>query len=153
MTLSIRKASLTDLDDIFNLTNDPVVRLNSFSTEPILLKNHKKWFNTILSDKLTLFYVIHDSEKFVAQIRYKKKDKKKCEISISITELYRGKHVGKQCLILSLIELKKEWDIKKIIAEVKEENYVSINFFLKNNFTFINKYIKDKYSVLVFERE
>ena len=127
MTLSIRKASSSDILNTFNLSNDSIVRQSSFTSDPILFQNHEKWFNQILDNKSILFYVIHDGENFVSQIRYKKISDTACEISISITEEYRGKHVGSQCLSLSIQELKKNGN-GSIVAEVKEETLLQIIF-------------------------
>jgi len=152
VTLSIRKASSSDILNTFNLSNDSIVRQSSFTSDPILFQNHEKWFNQILDNKSILFYVIHDGENFVSQIRYKKTSDTACEISISITEEYRGKHVGSQCLSLSIQELKKEWKCCSIVAEVKEENSASNNFFLKNEFYLVRKYLKDGNTVFVYNR-
>lgn len=152
MTLSIRKASISDILNTFKLSNDPIVRQSSFSSGTILLQNHEKWFNEILQNEAVLYYVIYDGENFVSQIRYKKISDTACEISISITEEYRGKHVGSQCLSLSIQELKKEWNGSTIIAEVKERNSASNIFFLKNEFYLVKKYLKDGNTVFVYNR-
>ena len=34
-----------DCSLIYNLSNDPLVRSNSFNSEPIIYENHVKWFN------------------------------------------------------------------------------------------------------------
>jgi pseudaminic acid synthase len=152
VTLTIQKASSFDILNTFNLSNDPVVRQSSFSSDPILFHKHEKWFNEILDNKSVLFFVIYDGDALVSQIRYKKTTDRSCEISISITDKYRGKHVASQCLSLSVHELKKEWDCNSIIAEVKEENSASNNFFLKNDFYLVKKYLKNGNSVCVYER-
>lgn len=155
MTLNIRKATIHDIHDIFTVSNDPIVRQSSFSTQPITFAEHQMWFKEILHNPSVLFYVLHDTDtsEFVAQIRYKKIDTTSCDISISIATQYRGKHVASQCLSMTEQALKKEWSMQKIIAEVKEENHSSNNFFIKNNFHLKKKYNKNNCSVFVYEKK
>lgn len=53
----IRKALNTtqDCSLIYNLSNDPLVRANSFISEPIIYENHVKWFNKVINDSNIFF--------------------------------------------------------------------------------------------------
>lgn len=39
-----------DCSLIYNLSNDPLVRSNSFNSEPIFYENHVRWFNLHYGD-------------------------------------------------------------------------------------------------------
>ena len=143
----IRKSNNTksDCDIIFNLSNDPIVRVNSFNQDKIEYTNHKTWFEKTISDANTLFLLVFvdESEKeFVGQIRFKRESENdtECIISLSITKPFRGKHISSEFIKLGIDELKKNWSsIKTIIAEVKDENIASNKLFYRENFELISK--------------
>ena len=143
----IRKANNTksDCDIIFNLSNDPIVRANSFNQDRIEYTNHKIWFEKTISNANTLFLLVFvdESEKeFVGQIRFKRESENdtECIISLSITKSFRGKHISSEFIKLGIDELKQNWSsIKTIIAEVKDENLASNKLFYRENFELISK--------------
>lgn len=49
--ISLHKAKLEDMMDVFNLANDPEVRKNSFSQKQINLEDHKIWFSKKICDQ------------------------------------------------------------------------------------------------------
>lgn len=136
---------LTDCKLIYSLSNDPIVRKNSFNQKPIEYENHCNWFSKILDDKNTLFFIVFSDEsenEFVGQIRFNRKfeDSTDCVISLSISEDFRGKHIATLFIELGIEELKKKWiGIKSIIAEVKDENIASNKLFLREGFQLISK--------------
>ena len=44
----LRKATIEDMDLLFQWANDPVVRKNSFSTAEISYEEHTKWYHNLL---------------------------------------------------------------------------------------------------------
>ena len=44
-----------DCNLIYNLSKDPLVRSNSFNSEPIIYENHVKWFNKVINDSNIFF--------------------------------------------------------------------------------------------------
>lgn len=140
--MNIRQAqdSKNDCDFIFSLSNDPLVRSNSFNTKPIEYADHCKWFEKAVADKNTLFFLVFDDEnekQFVGQIRFNRESEQsaECVISLSITEQFRGKHIAGEFIELGIEELKKNWhNIKTVVAEVKDENTASNALFQKKGF-------------------
>ena len=56
-------------------------------------------------------------------------------ISININPVHRGRNFAKECLVISIkFFLKKYPEIKKLVAEVNEENIASKKIFLGTNF-------------------
>lgn len=143
----IRKAILSknDCDLVFSLSNDPLVRANSFNQNEIDYSAHCKWFEKTLADKNTLFFLLFSDENensFVGQIRFKRdsEEAESCLISLSIAELFRGKHIASEFIEQGISELKKNWcNIKTIVAEVKDENIPSNKLFLKEQFKLVSK--------------
>ena len=140
----IRNVRDADCKLVYSLSNDPIVRMNSFNQNQIEYGNHFKWFSKILTDKNTLFFIVFSDEteeEFIGQIRFNRKseDSLDCVISLSITEAFRGKHIASLFIELGIEELKKKWiGIKSIIAEVKDENIASNKLFIKEGFQLIS---------------
>lgn len=141
--MDIRKAENTkkDCDLVFSLSNDSLVRANSFSTKPIIYDSHCNWYKRTISDNNTLFFLVCDNNDFVGQIRFSREtdNSDSCLISLSITEHFRGKHISSEFLMLGIKELHRSWiKIHYIIAEVKKENIPSNKLFEKNGFILMN---------------
>lgn len=150
----VQNASV-DCDLIFSLSNDSLVRANSFKQNKIEYEEHCNWFKKTITDKNILFFLIfeNDSEKdFIGQIRFKRECEKsnECVISLSITEPFRGKHIAKDFIEIGIKELKKNWKtVDTIIAEVKDENTASNKLFIKGGFELISKV--NTYKLNIFE--
>lgn len=134
LSLNVRLAKNIDMLPLFNLANDPVVRKNSFSTKPIALDEHKRWFSgTLLNDKRRLF-VIYDSENLVGQVRFDI-DGDCAVISISVTVAYRGFGLASMILEKSLgIFHDLDSYVSKVYAYVKNDNIASRNSFVHAGF-------------------
>jgi spore coat polysaccharide biosynthesis protein SpsF len=145
--MKIRQANNkgTDLNLIYSLSNDSLVRANSFNQNKIEYEEHCNWFEKTLIDKNTLFFLVFVDEteaEFIGQIRFKRESENsnECVISLSITEQFRGKHIAKEFLELGIIELQKNWkNIYTIIAEVKDENIASNKLFEKEGFKLVSR--------------
>lgn len=141
--MQIRQVENTseDCSRVYNLSNDPLVRINSFNSEPIIYENHVKWFNKVINDSDILFFLVFVENDFVGQIRFARRceESKECVISLSITPEYRGKHIGRDFMDLGIIEMKKNWKKIEIVkAEVKCENEASNKLFMKDGFDLIS---------------
>lgn len=150
----IRKAENTkdDCDLVFSLSNDFIVRANSFSTKPIAYDSHCEWYKKIISDANTLFFLIFENNDFVGQMRFNRDSAKSnnCVISLSITENFRGKHISSDFLKIGIKELNSNWsNINYIIAEVKKENLPSNKMFSRNGFVLMSSEEFNKYKFLV----
>ena len=137
--MNIRRAqnNQKDCNLVYNLSNDPEVRANSFNTSLIEYRNHVAWYNRTLTDDNVLFFLLFEDNNFIGQIRFSRETKESdsCIISLSITKQFRGKGIGSAFLQKGIGEINKTWpDIKKIIAEIKKENKSSISLFERNGF-------------------
>lgn len=143
----IRIATTTKIDCnlIFALSNDPLVRANSFNTTTIDYTSHCIWYDKVIKDKNILFFLIfsdNNEQDFIGQIRFARnnEDSSECLISLSITEPFRNKHIGSQFLKLGISEMLKHWSkINSIVAQAKDENIASNKLFTKNKFKLTSK--------------
>lgn len=130
------KNETSDMLLVYNLSNDNVVRENSFSTSNIDIREHEEWYKNIITDTnkhlLLLFFDDGNNNRFIGQIKYRKEDKnqKHVRIGISITPEFRGKKLSSLLIMMSIDYLINKWiGITKIIAEIKASNITSIKSF------------------------
>lgn len=127
----VQLATLKDMKAVFDLSNDDLVRLNSFNSEKILWENHKEWFKTKINDENCIFYVIKNiNGKLISQVRFDKNDNE-ATVSISITPEFRGQGYGVKILKCVSEKMVVENKIKKIKADIKIENKASKKIFEK----------------------
>ena len=125
----LREATMQDMDLIYKWANDPVVRINSFNSDPIQYDTHVKWYNRVMSDESVLQYILMDDDTPIGQIRLNI-DGSEAEIGYSIASDYRGKGYGHIVLQLVAKEMKANHpDIGCLVAKVKPENIVSSKLF------------------------
>lgn len=139
-TFRLKLAQESDLMDVFNLSNDPVVRQNSLSPNPILLENHIAWFKNIITSEVNVFYIVKDNlDNFIGQVRFDKSpDQNLYTISISLTQYYRGKGLGTEIIKKASKELLQEKNSAKILAFVKDNNQSSIKSFIKAGYKVVD---------------
>lgn len=125
----LRKADKGDIDLLFKWANDPVVRSNSFNTDPISYDNHVRWFKKIMGDPTVLQFILMEDDIPVGQIRLSI-DGEEAEIGYSIGADFRGKGYGHKILEYIVNEVKNHYPkIKRLIAKVKHENLASSKLF------------------------
>jgi len=59
----IRKAEKKDMIDVFELSNDPIVRSNSISEKRIMFNEHKKWYMEKIFNNENLFLIAETLDK------------------------------------------------------------------------------------------
>lgn len=145
----IKLATIEDMKDVFDLSNDDLVRANSFNQEKIEWKNHQKWFEQKLNDKNCIFYIFRGFQNtFLGYVRLDN-DNEKWIITIHINPDFRCKGYGTNVL-KNVVELNKD---KKMIAFVKENNLASYNSFLKAGFKLIELIKKDNEKIYKLENQ
>lgn len=130
------KADNSHLLQVYNWSNDSLVRENSYQSEPILLENHTKWFNQKIIDKNTLFLIATINKKPAGVVRFEIKEKHTI-IGILIDKKYRGQKLA----VPFLTESSKRYfntHNKPIFAYIKDSNISSIKSF-KNAGYYYNK--------------
>ena len=141
--LILREANLKDALEIFNLSNDDVVRKNSFNQKKIQWKDHLKWLKEKLEDENCVFFVVVDKlNKFYGQIRFDINPRSnEATISVSLKNNIRGLGLSSFIIDKSVNELVKIKSVKLIKAYIKEENIASIKAFERANFKFLEDLI------------
>lgn len=133
-TLCLRKATILDVDILFEWVNDKVTRQNAFDSHIITFEEHVAWFDRMMNDSNQAQYILELGDKAVGQIRLSIKNQE-AEISYSILNSVRG--CGYGGIIIDLIKKQAREDfpfIRKLVGKVKVSNVASYRCFVKNDF-------------------
>ena len=141
--LSLRKTVFEDALDIFNLSNDDVVRKNSFNPEKMEWEHHLEWLKGKLEDKNCIFFIVVDNlNEFYGQIRLDiNPNIGEGIINVSFKKDIRGLGLFSFIMDKSITELLKSKSVKLIKAYVKEDNMASIRAFERAKFRFLENLI------------
>lgn len=152
--LKLRIWQESDCRMIYDWRMSPEVRAKSFNHQEFSYESHKAWFQKFMENKLSFGFILEDSDKAVAQIRF---DKTKIEgyynISISTAPNLSGKGYGSIILSLACKNEKLLKVAKFFVAEVFDDNIPSQKIFLKNGFEVTGKADVDGHHVFLFKRK
>lgn len=148
----IRKVNTDDVRDVFLNSNQDYVRKYSINKEKINWEDHIIWFENTLKDVNCVFYIITDNiNRFLGQIRYKIENET-AVVSISLSELIRGKGNSNILLSKSMYELFGERDeLKSVVAYISEKNIPSLKLFERVGFRYCSK--KEDFLKYVYRRK
>lgn len=132
--LSLRRATIDDMELYYFWANAPVVRENSFQQEPIPWKSHVSWFTKKFESSDTEMWVMQTSQGLaVGQVRFDKNEKV-ININYSLDFIARGRGWGKKLLEMGISKLYKSRSDIVIQGQVKKANPASRKIFLKLGF-------------------
>jgi RimJ/RimL family protein N-acetyltransferase len=147
--LQIRESNDQDVQLIYNWSNDPIVRGQSFNEEPIVFENHKKWFENKLKNEHSLLLINEYEGNPSGLIRFEV-DEEYTTIGILIGENYRGKGLASDMLIKSAQFYFSKFD-KPIWAFIKESNQASIRSFSKAGYEFSHNIVVNEIPSFVYK--
>ena len=133
--LYIRHAKLTDVDLIFEWSNDEKVREQSFDSDVISYESHCEWFKNQLDNKNALTYIIEFENKPASLVRIHV-NASNATIGVLIAEEFRGKGLARICIRTGVAEYFKT-NSSPILAFIKKQNIASIKSFEKAGFSFL----------------
>ncbi len=149
--LDIRHATMDDMDLVFEWSNDPLVRENSFHSDPIDYKKHCNWYaNRMQSDK-SHFFIVHKDKCPLGLVRFEKDSSNTALVGVLVAPEYRGKGVSKLLLSLAITTFQKTYTNIPIHAYIKKSNTPSIMLFERVGFTFLREDINNDIECLVYE--
>lgn len=129
LNVDLRTVIESDSMTVFNWSNDPVVRKNSFDSADILLENHEKWFLSRINNDNVIFYMMQYCEENAGIVRYEIK-KDHAVIGITVSKEFRGEKLGSLFLIKSAKNFFEKVNLP-IWAYIKKSNIPSIKVFEK----------------------
>lgn len=149
----LRPADESDAFLLLHWANDPLVRANSFQSEPIPWQTHEKWYATRLASPDTRIWLLEYRRVPVGEIRYERRDGRTARISYAVAPGYRGRGIGTRLLEMSASKACRELGVRRLRAETLVENVASARAFRKAGFEQIEETIIDGKRSLVFQKE
>ena len=132
--IAFRKATQADAELIFNWSNDPLVRAQSFNTEPIAWQNHVNWLGKKLSSANDMLLIATVNEVPAGFVRFEN-IVEKCTIGILIAADFRGRGLAAE-IIRKATDLFFKAHNKTVYAYIKSANAASIKSFEKAGYVF-----------------
>lgn len=130
----LRNAAYMDSKIVFELSNDPDVRINSIHKGGIDWNSHQEWYDEILGRKNYIFLLAFDkNDNFIGQIRFEIKDTT-ATVSISLTKEFRGKGLSKNILKEACAKIFLDENVADITAFILPNNSASIKGFVSAGF-------------------
>jgi RimJ/RimL family protein N-acetyltransferase len=139
MDYKITLAQESDMMEIFELANDPLVRQNSFNQNKIEIEGHKKWFSAALKNENCFFYIIRNGADLIGSVRFDFEKENQFIIGIQIAKKYRGKGLASKIISDTGAKLLDARSGAKIIAHIKKNNDGSLKAFLKSGYKIIEE--------------
>ncbi len=134
--LTYRIAETKDWENIYKLSNDPIVRANSIHSHNISFDEHMEWFSKVLNDDNSIILIVEKARGFIGQVKFTITDLD-AVISLSIQANHRGKGFG-HVMICDAIDYlyKLKPRLETIVAYIRKNNIASIKSFEKAGFRF-----------------
>lgn len=147
MWFEVRDAIEADIPDIYKHVHEKFMQKYTDLDEKEAFDRHYNWYKEALySNEHKIHIIYNENEKFIGQIRYEIV-KTKARLGIYLLEEARGKGIAEKALQRSIEMLTSEHkNIKKIIANIMDENEKSIFLFEKCGF----KYVKTNIDMLKY---
>lgn len=152
MKINIRAATQRDSRDIWVWRNHAAIRKWCFNNDKISCARHREWFDKKIAEDSTMIYIAENGKhEKLGQVRFEKGRGPKSRININLNPLFLGKGLGHRIIKRATASfLKKNRDIKEIIAEVIEDNIASHRAFNKAGYLFAGNIGRQGRRVKVF---
>lgn len=128
--ISIRRARISDVDDIFRIYSESIQYLDVESREWIAGVIRKR------SRRIRIYVAISNKSVAGFAIVYKKRDKAYVD-ALAIDETFRGRGIG-ECLLRSVEEVLAGEGVEKIYLTVKNHNNRALGMYVKNGYRISN---------------
>jgi RimJ/RimL family protein N-acetyltransferase len=146
MNLDIGEVTEKDAKLLFEWTNDPVTRENSFNTSPVKWNDHVLWLNKKLNDPFCKMFIFHQNNQPVGVVRFDTDEN--TIIGVTVAPTHRGMGIGAEIIKMGCL---KFWEIshQDIMAYIKEGNLASLHAFEKAGFSFYKNDIYNNFACLI----
>ena len=133
----IRPANMSDAFPLWELANDPSMRMNAFNPGPILFDHHEEWLKEKLTSPDTRIWMLELDGNVAAQVRYDRVDADTAEIDFAVVPALRGKGLGAKALTLTCQAASIELGVKRLVGVTFDSNFISARSFMKAGFKLV----------------
>lgn len=149
--IEFRKATPEDMAMVYEWSNDPLVRSNSYNSSNIDIDTHKKWFSSKIIDSRALFLIaVYDSQP-AGIVRYEIGDSH-TTVGVLVADGFRGKKLSPTLLKESAKEYFKQNKLP-IFAYIKKENTASVKAFESAGYSYYKQEIVKGAQSFVYKLE
>jgi len=130
--IRLRKATADDCHRYFDWANDPAVRQQSFSSEPIPYEQHERWFAAKLADPAECLYLLSLDEQPMGQVRFSLTGERgeTAIISYALAAPFRGRGLAAPMLERAMAQLAADQPtVQQLLGYVKNTNEASRRVF------------------------
>ena len=149
--ITCRKATEQDLIQVYDWSNDKLVRENSYHSEPIELINHTNWFLKKIKDSKTLFLIVEINNNPAGVVRFDITDINSV-VGIIVSREYRGQKLSSKFLEEGAKMYFKVHN-KPVYAYIKKKNIASIKSFENAKYTYFKEEVINGSNSFVYKLE
>ena len=137
--IKIKDADNCDLLDVFVWRNDPISCHMFISNNKVTLEEHKKWFESCLTNPFRKIYIgiLRDEKVGICHFDIDSK-MTSAEVSINLNPNMRGINLSYE-LLSNSIETYRKTNHIKLSATIKKENKASLRIFQKCSFFIVDE--------------
>lgn len=148
----ILPAGQENVQDVFDIANDPEVRKHSIHSDPIDWAVHQQWYARALENKKMYFWLVRDLVGRIAgYVRYEWEEQSQAWVcSIAISSKVRSAGLGTWALQKSLKMLRRHQS-QQILAWIKTTNQRSMKAFCNAGFIPHGECVKDDVNYGIFK--
>jgi diamine N-acetyltransferase len=142
--INLRPWQTQDLPSLTALRNDVVLqgqllaRPRGSTTEQV-----QEWLEGFKNDPQSIFLVIADKADTLmgfVQIKHIDTLNRTAELGIGMVQGRIGKGLGTEAIQVMAVYLKKNWNLRKLILQVRTDNQIAIGAYKKTGFSVCGKY-------------
>jgi len=146
--LTIRPCDMNDVDAVFEMANDPIVRNSSYHSEKITYDVHVNWFKSKLDNPDSFLYSLEMGKEMAGFVRFDI-DGEHAVIGLIVMEAFRGQRLASPMLVIACEKFHESHRLP-ILAYIKKSNMVSSKSFKRANFEFVRDEIIEDHPSAVF---
>ncbi len=133
--LSLRRATIDDLEFIFQLRNESSVRESSTNTAEVGFESHSRWYNQKINDPNTYLFIMTIDGKRIGQTRVDVQDNNGT-ISVATVKKHRGHGYGRLAIQNTCkLVFSEDQRVETIFAYIRLDNATSLKVFRKAGFS------------------
>ncbi len=133
--LALRPATENDQRTIFEWRNQPFIYERGSLQRPVSWDEHVAWFDASLArpgERLLLIVEIEGRP--VGLVRFDRTRDTEATISVYLTQEHAGRGLGSQAISRGCEALRGRWDVRHVLACVREDNLAATKAFLRAGF-------------------
>ena len=127
-------ATEKDAERLLEWRNQPFYWKNSTTQTTVTWEEHQSWFTRALNNPDQVIFIVVHGEEPIGQVRFDRRDEM-AVISVYLVEERTGRGLGIEAIRRGTQAAFKEWNISKVVACVRQDNFHATRAFAKSGYT------------------